>query len=139
MSKNENLKKARKAAGLSQLELARKMGVGQAYVSALENGKVFLSDTAESLGKILDVNPNELLSDANGDFINVDSDTARNNVLAYLKRRGKSIISLIEEMGVSRTSFYYQLGSNPMKQSFVDKFRKVSGASIFDVINGNVQ
>lgn len=137
MTKNYTLIKARKEAGLTQVQLAEKLQVDQSFISALENGKVFLQYTANELGKALSIDPKTLLADLNGDFIKVDPNTAKNNVLAFLKRRGVSITDLIEKLGISRSTFYYQVQSNPIKQSFIEAFNKETNNNLISIINQN--
>lgn len=138
MLKNEKLKIARKAAGISQLELAEKLGVGQAYISALENRSNYSMETAIDLAKILKLDPKELMVDESGQSIEVSKEEMVNNVLAFLKKKGKPVSEFIAEMGISRTAFYYQIKNENMSQAFKDAFQKASGYSILEIINGMV-
>ncbi|MCB2015227.1 MAG: helix-turn-helix transcriptional regulator [Sphingobium sp.] len=57
-----NLRKARKAAGLSQEELAHRADIDRTYISALERCVYAASiDVVGRLAKELDVEPSELL------------------------------------------------------------------------------
>ncbi|MNK86866.1 Helix-turn-helix domain protein [compost metagenome] len=136
MPNHQKIKEARKAAGLTQIELAKKLNVDQSFVSALENGKNFSLEIANQVAAVLNIDPKSLLADSHGDFIKVDAETAKNNVLAFIKRSGTQVGEIIEKMETSRARFYYQIRSNPMKQSFIDKFKEVTKANIFEVING---
>ena len=58
----ENLKKLRIKKDISQIELARILGVDRSFVSNIENGKNNPTlSTITSLAKALDVSTNELL------------------------------------------------------------------------------
>ncbi|RZJ64121.1 MAG: XRE family transcriptional regulator [Flavobacterium sp.] len=94
MLKNQKFKQARKAAGFTQKEFAKKLGTNQAYEEEMVN-----------------------------------------NVLAFLKKKGKPVTELINDMGISRTAFYYQIKSDNMKQSFKDSFQKATGFNIIDIVN----
>ena len=61
MRKNEALKKARIASGMSQEELAAKLGVKQAYVAALESNKNFSVKKAMQIANHLDIDWHELV------------------------------------------------------------------------------
>ena len=57
MTTGENIKKARKKAGLTQKELGEKLDVGAATVSAFEKDKTNIKhSTLEKIAKALDVN-----------------------------------------------------------------------------------
>jgi transcriptional regulator with XRE-family HTH domain len=60
---SQQIKKLREASGLTQVELADKVGVAQAYVSALENGarKNPSLDLLRKLAKALKTDVAELL------------------------------------------------------------------------------
>ena len=60
---SQQIKKLREAHGLTQVELADKVGVAQAYVSALENGsrKNPSLDLLRKLAKALKIDVAELL------------------------------------------------------------------------------
>jgi transcriptional regulator with XRE-family HTH domain len=135
MLKNQKVKQARKAAGLTQTELGEKLGTNQAYISALETRSNFSLETAIDLAKILKVDPKELMVDEAGQSIEVSKEEMVNNVLAFLKKKGKPVTDLIKEMGISRTAFYYQIKSDNMKQSFKDSFKKATGFNIIDIVN----
>lgn len=60
MTKNFRLKQARERKGLSQDELASKMGTSQAYISGLERDKAFSFKTAKKLAEILECDADEL-------------------------------------------------------------------------------
>lgn len=49
MEKHLNLKKARHASGLTQLELANKVGMGQSHLSKMERGEVWASNEVISV------------------------------------------------------------------------------------------
>jgi transcriptional regulator with XRE-family HTH domain len=56
------LKKARKAKGYSQIDLAQKLGTSQSYVSKLEQGQVRLDVIQlKKISKILDLDIEEFL------------------------------------------------------------------------------
>jgi transcriptional regulator with XRE-family HTH domain len=58
-----NLKRLRKAKGLSQEELAHRVGIDRTYVSALERRVYAASiDLVDRLAKALDVEPQALLT-----------------------------------------------------------------------------
>lgn len=135
MLKNQKFKEARKAAGFTQKEFAEKLGTNQAYVSALETRSNFSLETATDLAKILKLDPKELMVDESGQSIEVSKEEMVNNVLAFLKKKGKPVTDLINEMGISRTAFYYQIKSDNMKQSFKDSFQKATGFNIIDIVN----
>jgi transcriptional regulator with XRE-family HTH domain len=135
MLKNQRFKEARKAAGFTQKEFAEKLGTNQAYVSALETRSNFSLETAIDLAKILKLDPKELMVDESGQSIEVSKEEMVNNVLAFLKKKGKPVTNLINEMGISRTAFYYQIKSDNMKQSFKDSFQKATGFNIIDIVN----
>lgn len=135
MLKNKKFKEARKAAGFTQKEFAEKLGTNQAYVSALETRSNFSMETAIDLAKILKLDPKELMVDEAGQSIEVSKEEMVNNVLAFLKKKGKPVTDLIKEMGISRTAFYYQIKSDNMKQSFKNSFQKATGFNIVDIVN----
>ena len=57
----KNLKRLRKAKGLSQEQLAERLGLGAKSLSPVENGKSFISiNKLELLCKILETSPAEL-------------------------------------------------------------------------------
>jgi transcriptional regulator with XRE-family HTH domain len=135
MLKNQRFKEARKAAGFTQKEFAEKLGTNQAYVSALETRSNFSLETAIDLAKILKLDPKELMVDESGQSVEVSKEEMVNNVLAFLKKKGKPVTDLINEMGISRTAFYYQIKSDNMKQSFKDSFQKATGFNIIEIVN----
>lgn len=58
-----NLKRYRRAAGLSQEELAHRAGIDRTYISALERGRYAASiDVVERLAQHLDVSVAQLLA-----------------------------------------------------------------------------
>lgn len=135
MLKNQKFKQARKAAGFTQKEFAEKLGTHPAYISALETKSNFSMETAIDLAKILKLDPKELMVDESGQSIEVSKEEMVNNVLAFLKKKGKPVTDLINDMGISRTAFYYQIKSDNMKQSFKDSFQKATGFNIIDIVN----
>lgn len=59
-----NLRRARRAVGLSQEALAEKAKVDRSYVSRVENGKVSIGvDTLAELARAVNIQPSELLKD----------------------------------------------------------------------------
>ncbi|MCZ8314123.1 helix-turn-helix transcriptional regulator [Phreatobacter sp.] len=59
-----NLRRARRAVGLSQEALAEKASVDRSYVSRVETGKVSVGvDTLAELARAVGVAPSELLRD----------------------------------------------------------------------------
>lgn len=59
-----NLKRARKAAGMSQEELAHRAGIDRTYVSSLERCKFAATiDVVDQMAKALGTNVAELLKD----------------------------------------------------------------------------
>ena len=135
MLKNQKFKEARKAAGFTQKEFAEKLGTNQAYVSALETRSNFSMETAIDLAKILKLDPKELMIDESGQKLEVDADQIKNNVLAFLKRKGIMITELLSNMNMSRTAFYYQLQSKNMKESFKEEFEKATKYNLMSIIN----
>lgn len=138
MKKNEKLKEARKAAGYTRAEFAEKLGSHYSYVSALETRSNFSIETAIELGNILGIDGKTLMVDQSGQSIQVSKKEMENNVLAFLKKQGKSVTQVINDMGISRTAFYYQIKNENMKQSFKNDFEKVTGFNIIDIINGRI-
>lgn len=63
MRKNDNLKHARIRLGLSQVELADKLGLKQSYISKLERGDSFSYDQAIRIGEVLGVKPSDIMQD----------------------------------------------------------------------------
>ncbi len=62
-----NLKRARRAAGLSQEEFAHRAGVDRTYVSAIERQKYAITiDILARLAAVLDVDPADLLRRPHG-------------------------------------------------------------------------
>jgi len=62
-----NVERIRKEKGLSQKELADRMGIGQTRLSRIENGKVEPGLlTLDSLARGLDISPVELIIDPTG-------------------------------------------------------------------------
>ena len=58
----ENIARIRKAKGLSQIELAEKIGFNKKLLSHYENGRLHISaEMAINLAKVLDVSTDELL------------------------------------------------------------------------------
>lgn len=58
----ENLKKIRTKKDITQIEIARRLGVDRSFVSNIENGKNNPTlSTITSLAKVLDVSTSELL------------------------------------------------------------------------------
>jgi transcriptional regulator with XRE-family HTH domain len=62
MTKNERLKIARQNSGLSQEELASKLGVNQTYIANLEKDKGFSLKKAREIGLILGIDGEELFT-----------------------------------------------------------------------------
>ncbi|SRR5581483_4313687 len=60
----EALREKRRAAGISQRELAEKIGVDFSYISKLENGRLPppAADTIVEICRVLDIKPEELLA-----------------------------------------------------------------------------
>jgi len=68
MKKNDALKKARLNIGLSQEELAEKLGVKQSYIAAIESNKNFSAKKAMEIAEILGIDWRDLtVEDESGD------------------------------------------------------------------------
>lgn len=79
MTKNDRLKEARIKSGMSQEELADKLGVSQAYVGGLESNKSFSLKKAKQIGEILGVNGDMLYFDNNQNTTKKESTIIKNN------------------------------------------------------------
>lgn len=58
---SSKLKTMRKQKNLTQLELARKIGVSESYICQIENGKMISIKKLDSLAKALGCEPKDLL------------------------------------------------------------------------------
>jgi len=58
---SEKLREMRKRKGLTQKELAEKIGVSESYICQIENGKMISIKKLDKLAKILGCEANELL------------------------------------------------------------------------------
>ena len=59
----ENVRRFRKARGLTQVELSQRLGVEQSQVSQIENGKFAVNlDTLDRLSDALEIAPSGLLA-----------------------------------------------------------------------------
>lgn len=58
---SSKLKMMRTQQGLTQLELANKIGVSESYICQIENGKMISIKKLEKLAKVLGCEPRDLL------------------------------------------------------------------------------
>lgn len=58
---SNKLKMMRKQKGLTQLELAKKIGVSESYICQIENGKMISIKKLDKLAKTLRCEPKDLL------------------------------------------------------------------------------
>lgn len=78
MRKNDNLKQARIRAGLSQSELADKLGLKQSYISKLERGDTFSHEQAIRISEALGVSPSDIIIESD-DYIPTNKSTKNEN------------------------------------------------------------
>lgn len=58
---SSKLRTMRKQRGLTQLELAKKMGVSESYICQIENGKMISIKKLDKMAKVLGCEPKDLL------------------------------------------------------------------------------
>ena len=81
------LAKFRKAAGLSQLELGRRLGIAQSIISRYEKGERRLyDDVLAEAAKILEVTPNDILGVGACKPVSPDAAALSRRLVKHLKR-----------------------------------------------------
>ena len=99
MSIASRLKTARKAAGLTQKQLAQATGLTQGAIEKVENGKNRRPRKLKKIADVLGVPPSWLLLGEEGDFPLSDEEKALLMRLRQLDPEDKTIlISLIEKL-----------------------------------------
>ena len=99
MSIASRLKTARKAAGLTQKQLAQATGLTQGAIEKVENGKNRRPRKLKKIADVLGVSPSWLLLGEEGDFPLSDEEKALLMRLRQLDPEDKTIlISLIEKL-----------------------------------------
>ena len=118
MTIGENIKKARKAAGLTQKELGERMGVKAGTVSAFEKDRTYAKlSTLEKFADALDIPVTDLL----------DDDTMYNMTFKTIIEKKNNLIKAVEKP--SRTI------SNALQSLDWDKQRKISLDTYYESLN----
>lgn len=111
----ENIKRKRKDKNLSQNQLAKRAGIAQATLSAIESStKSPAVDTIEKLASALECPASELLGEENdGQF--------------FLSDRQKYLLGLFDELNDAGKNFLIQQAESILQQT---AFRKDGSASL---------
>lgn len=118
MTIGENIKKARKAAGLTQKELGERMGVKAGTVSAFEKDRTYAKlSTLEKFADALDIPVTDLL----------DDDTMYNMTFKTIIEKKNNLMKAVEKP--SRTI------SNALQSLDWDKQRKISLDTYYESLN----
>jgi len=106
--KNNNLREIRKAARMTQIDLANMLGKSQAVISAMETGKVAMNtDDLTKLSEIFSVTPHEIMDIDTPDLILKIGNLKLKNVNRIRELRGIAGISqaqLADILGVTRAA-----------------------------------